>query len=123
MSTQTKVGWGILSTGAISRAFAEAAPKSTTGRLVAVASRDDATAKKFAGEYNIPRSYGRYEDLLADPEVQAVYISTPHPMHAEWAIKAAAAGKHLLCEKPIGLNHAEAMTIVAAAHEHGVFLM
>ncbi|MEI6084559.1 MAG: aldo/keto reductase [Verrucomicrobiota bacterium] len=123
MTTQTKIGWGILSTGAISRAFAEAAPKSTTGRLVAVGSRDAATAAKFATAHNIPRSYGRYEDLLADPEVQAVYISTPHTLHAEWAIKAAQAGKHILCEKPIALNHADTMAIVAAAREHNVFLM
>ncbi|MCG3150680.1 MAG: Inositol 2-dehydrogenase/D-chiro-inositol 3-dehydrogenase [Verrucomicrobiae bacterium] len=123
MTTSQKVGWGILSTGAISRAFAEAAPKSVTGRLVAVASRDSATAQKFAGEYKIPNSYGRYEDLLTDPAVQAVYISTPHPLHAEWAIKAAQAGKHILCEKPVALNHPDAMRIVAAAQEHGVFLM
>jgi len=123
MTTQSKIGWGILSTGAISRAFAEAAPHSTTGHLVAVASRDAATAKKFVADYNIPRSYGRYEDLLADPEIQAVYISTPHPLHAEWAIKAAQAGKHILCEKPIALNQPDAMTIVAAAREHNVFLM
>src|SRR5438045_2630877 len=121
MSNQTKIGWGILSTGAISRAFSEAAPHSTTGRLVAVASRDASTATQFATEYNIPRSYGRYDDLLADPDVEAVYISTPHPLHPEWAIKAAAAGKHVLCEKPIGLNHPEAMAIVAAAREHNVF--
>ena len=55
--------------------------------------------------------------------MEAVYIATPHPMHAEWAIKAAEAGKHILCEKPIGLNQAEAMAIVAAAQEHDVFLM
>lgn len=123
MTTPPKIGWGILSTGAISRAFADAVPYSTTGALAAVASRDAATAAKFAAAYNIPRSHGRYEDLLADPAVHAVYISTPHPFHAEWAIKAAHAGKHILCEKPIALNHADTMAIVAAAREHGVFLM
>jgi len=118
-----KIRWGILSTGAISRAFAAAVPNSTTGQLAAVASRDAGQAAKFAKEFKIPRSHGSYEALLADPDVQAVYISTPHPFHVEWVVKAAAAGKHILCEKPFALNHADAMTAIEAAREAGVFLM
>ena len=118
-----KIRWGILGTGAIAHAFAAAVPHSTTGELVAVASRDIDNATKFAKEFNIPRRYGNYEALLADPDVQAVYISTPHPLHVEWVIKAAAAGKHILCEKPFALNHADAMAAIEAAREAGVFLM
>src|SRR5581483_2703297 len=67
--------------------------------------------------------HGTYEELLANPEVDVVYISTPHPMHAEWAIKAAEAGKHVLCEKPLTLNHAEAVAVIDAARANDVFLM
>jgi predicted dehydrogenase len=69
------------------------------------------------------RAHGSYEALLADPEVDVVYIATPHPSHAEWAVKAARAGKHILCEKPLGMNLREVEAIVGAAREHGVFLM
>src|ERR671932_275000 len=69
------------------------------------------------------RLAGGVREALADEQVEVVYVATPHPFHAEWAIKAAEAGKHVLCEKPLGLNHAEAMAIVEAAREHGVFLM
>jgi len=118
-----KIKWGILSTGAIARAFAAAVPKSATGELVAVASRDINTATKFAKEFGIPRRYGHYEALLADEDVQAVYIATPHPYHVEWVIKAAEAGKHILCEKPFGINHAETMAGIEAARAAGIFLM
>ena len=69
------------------------------------------------------RAHGSYEALLADPAVEAVYISTPHPFHAEWCVKAARAGKHILCEKPLTMNLAEARVVADAAREHGVFLM
>ncbi len=91
--------------------------------LVAVASRSQATADAFGAEFDIPHRHGSYEALLADPEVDAVYISTPHPLHAEWAIKAAEAGKHILCEKPLTLNHAQAMAVIEAARDNDVFLM
>ena len=117
--------WGILATGAIARAFAQGLEHSTTGRLAAVGSRSDETARRFGEEFGLPASacHGSYEALLADPAVQAVYVSNPHPGHAEWAIRCAEAGKHVLCEKPLAMNHAEAMAIVEAARRHDVFLM
>ena len=117
------LNWGIIGTGAIAHTFAKGLAKSATGKLVAVASRSKEKADKFAGEFNNPRAHGSYEALLADPDVQAVYISTPHPLHAEWAIKCAQAKKHVLCEKPMGLNQAQAMTIIEAATLNDVFLM
>jgi len=117
------LGWGIISTGRIAGSFARGLAVSETGKLVAVASRSAEKAEKFAAEFGASRSYGSYETLLADPEVEAVYIATPHPQHVEWVIRAAEAGKHILCEKPIGVNHAEAMVMVEAAREHGVMLM
>jgi predicted dehydrogenase/aryl-alcohol dehydrogenase-like predicted oxidoreductase len=115
--------WGILGPGRIARAFASALATSTTGRLVAVGGRRQEAADAFAREFKAERAHGSYEALLADPGVQAVYVAVPHPWHAEWAIKAAEAGKHILCEKPLGLNHAEAMAIVESAKDNDVFLM
>jgi predicted dehydrogenase len=121
--TDAGVTWGILGTGTIARTFARALPRSRTGKLVAVGSRTQASADAFAREFAPLQAHGSYEALLADRSVQAVYISTPHPSHAEWCIKAARAGKHILCEKPLTLNLAEARAVAQAAREHGVFLM
>ncbi|GCE25360.1 oxidoreductase [Dictyobacter alpinus] len=115
--------WGILGAGNIAGVFARGLTNSKTGKLLAVGSRTQESADRFGDTWNVPRRYNSYEALLADSDVQAVYISTPHPMHAEWAIKAAEAGKHILCEKPIALNHADAMAIIEAAQRHDVFLM
>ena len=117
------LSWGIIGTGRIAGVFANGVKQSQTGTLVAVGSRSQATADTFGETWSIPHRYSRYEDVLADESVQAVYLALPHPLHAEWAIKAAEAGKHILCEKPIAINHAEAMAIVEAAQRHGVFLM
>jgi predicted dehydrogenase/diketogulonate reductase-like aldo/keto reductase len=115
--------WGILGTGGIANTFATALPRSRTGRLVVVGSRSAESAQKFAARHGGAQAHGSYEALLADPKVDAVYIATPHPQHAEWCIRAARAGKHILCEKPLTLNHAEAMVVAEAAREAGVFLM
>src|SRR5690554_1096796 len=88
--------WGILSTGRIAGVFATALGETDTGTLVAIGSRDQETADRFGDEFNVPHRHARYEDLLANPEVEAVYISPPHPHHAQWAIRAAEAGKHIL---------------------------
>ncbi|MCM8768461.1 MAG: Gfo/Idh/MocA family oxidoreductase, partial [Candidatus Omnitrophica bacterium] len=118
-----KLKWGIISTGRIAGVFARGIQHSEKGELLAVASRTQEQAEKFQKEFGVPRAYSRYEDLLKDKDVQAVYIATPHPFHAEWAIKTARAGKHVLCEKPLTVNHAEAMAVVEAAKENNVFLM
>jgi len=118
-----RLNWGILATGGIARKFATELPGSRTGRLVAVGSRTQAAADKFAADFPGTRAHGSYEALLADPGVAAVYIANPHPGHLEWTLKAAAAGKHILCEKPLALNRADAARAVAAARQHGVFLM
>ena len=92
--------WGIVSTADINRKVIPGAHASEKVDLVAVASRDQARAEAYAAEWEIPRAYGSYEALLDDPEIEAVYISLPNTMHAEWSIKAMEAGKHVLCEKP-----------------------
>jgi predicted dehydrogenase/aryl-alcohol dehydrogenase-like predicted oxidoreductase len=118
-----RLQWGIVGTGSIAHAFAKGLAESKTGKLIAVGSRRQESADKFGDEFDLPTRHGSYEALLADSGVEAVYIATPHPLHAQWAIRAAEAGKHVLCEKPLALNHAEAMAVVEAAREHDVFLM
>lgn len=116
--------WGILSTGRIANEFAKGLALAEHGVLAAVASRTLDAATAFAEQYGDEiRAHGSYPALLADPDIDAVYIATPHPMHKEWAIKAAEAGKHILCEKPIAMNAADAEAIIDAARSHGVFLM
>ena len=99
--TNSMVNWGIISTADINRKVIPGAHASDKVELVAVASRDQARADAYAKEWGIPRAYGSYEALLADPEIEAVYISLPNTMHCEWSIKALEAGKHVLCEKPL----------------------
>jgi predicted dehydrogenase len=115
--------WGILGAGAIAGEFSDGIAASSTGVVHAVASRSVAKAGRFAAAHQVSTWYGSYEDLLADPGVDIVYVATPHPMHAEWAINAARAGKHVLCEKPLTVSLGEAKTVMAAARESGVFLM
>ena len=117
------VRWGILGTGRIASVFTRQLARSRTGRAVAVASRTQESADRFAGQYNIPHVYSSYAALLDDPDVDIVYISTPHHLHAEWSIAAAKAGKHILCEKPLALNYAGALSIIEAARHNDVFLM
>src|SRR5690606_4567397 len=88
--------------------------------IVAVASRSLEKAQSFADELEIPKVYGSYEELLSDPEIEAVYIPLPNHLHKEWTIKAAQAGKHVLCEKPIALDEAEAQEMIDACEEAGV---
>lgn len=115
--------WGLIGTGHIAKKFARAVNETSSGVLAAAGSRLQATADAFAAEFGIPRAHGSYAALLADPGIDAVYISTPHPMHAEWSIAAARAGKHILCEKPLAMNAAEAGKVAAEAETAGVFLM
>ncbi len=121
--TMTKLNWGILGTGAIARRFATELPRSQTGTLRAVGSRTQESADAFAQEFGATNAHSSYDALLADPGVQAVYISLPNHLHAEWSIRCAESGKHVLCEKPLATNHAQAMTIIEAARANNVFLM
>ena len=118
-----KLQWGILGTGMIAKRLATAIAESKTGELLAVGSRQLATAKTFGKEFKVPRCYGSYAELLADPDVQVVYNSLPNHLHCEWTVRTAEAGKHSLCEKPLATNYAEAMTLVEACRYHDVFLM
>jgi predicted dehydrogenase len=121
--TSSPLRWGLLGTGWIAGKFAKAVLETNTGVLAAAGSRAQGTADAFAARFNIPRAHGSYEALLADPEVDAIYISTPHSMHAEWTIAAARAGRHILCEKPIAMNASEAEQMAAEVEKAGVFLM
>jgi D-xylose 1-dehydrogenase (NADP+, D-xylono-1,5-lactone-forming) len=115
--------WGVISTGRIARVFLDALRSSESEQVVAITSRDAAKATETAREFGVARAYGAYQALLADPEVQAVYIAVPNSLHAEWTHKAAQAGKHILCEKPLGVSPAEAEAMFQAARDAGVWLM
>jgi predicted dehydrogenase/aryl-alcohol dehydrogenase-like predicted oxidoreductase len=121
MTDATKVRWGILGPGTIARAFAGGLAHSRTGALVAVGARDPGKAD-YAAQFPGARVHAGYEALLADPGVEAIYVATPHPNHAEWAIKAAEVGKHVLVEKPIGLSAYEADAMFHAARRAGTFM-
>lgn len=118
----TGLRWGILATGFIARLFTEDLRASGI-EVVAVGSRSQESADAFAARFKIPRAYGSYEELVADAEVDIVYVATPHPQHAENALAALAAGKHVLVEKPFTLNRAEAERVQAFAAERGLLVM
>jgi len=117
------VKWGILSTADINHLTIPEAHASEQAELVAVASRDDARAAAYAEQWGIERSYGSYEALLDDPEIEAVYISLPNTMHVEWSIRALEAGKHVLCEKPLSRHPADVEAAFAVAEDADRFLM
>jgi D-xylose 1-dehydrogenase (NADP+, D-xylono-1,5-lactone-forming) len=108
------IRWGILSTAQIAKNAMIPAIRAASGDVTAVASRQLQKAQAFAGELNIPKAYGSYEELLADPEIDAIYNPLPISLHAEWSIKAAEAGKPVLCEKPLALNSKEAEQMIQA---------
>jgi predicted dehydrogenase len=116
------VKWGIISTADINRKVIPGAHASPKVDLVGVASRDQAKADAYAKEWDIPRAYGSYEALLADPEIEAVYISLPNTMHCEWSIKSLEAGKHVLCEKPMSRHTKEVEEAFDAAEKAGRLL-
>jgi predicted dehydrogenase/aryl-alcohol dehydrogenase-like predicted oxidoreductase len=121
MSSKASVRWGILGPGDIAKAFAGGVAGSRTGVLSAIATRDPGRAG-LAETFPGARILAGYDALLADPEIDAIYIAVPHPLHAEWAIKAAEAGKHVLCEKPLALTAFEADAMMHAARKAGTFL-
>lgn len=122
MTEFTPVRFGILGAATIARAFARGLADSPLAAVAAVASRDADKAGAFAAEFGIPRAHAGYEALLADPGIDAVYIPLPNHLHAEWAIRAAGAGKHVLCEKPLAVGGEQARAMFAAARAHGVCL-
>jgi predicted dehydrogenase len=107
--------WGILGAARINRSIIPALRAANGHSLEAVASREPGKAESYAAEWQIPRHFGGYDALLADPDIDAVYIPLPNHLHAEWTIRAAEAGKHVLCEKPLALTVAEVDRIAAAA--------
>jgi predicted dehydrogenase len=115
--------WGMLSTGGIAHTFATGLGQIDEGVAVAVGSRSLATAHSFANEFDIPHRYGSYEELVADPEVDVVYVGTPHPMHFDNAMLALRHGKHVLVEKAFTMTAHKARGSVKEARSRGLFLM
>lgn len=111
--------WGVLSTAKIGRTkVIPAIQTSRHGNVVAIGSRNQASARQVADELGIARAYGSYEELLADPEIDAIYNPLPNHLHVPWSIKALEAGKHVLCEKPLGLDAADIQPLLDAAARH-----
>jgi predicted dehydrogenase len=117
------IGWGILGPGKIAQSFVNDLKLVKDGKLVAAASRNIERAQAFASEYDAIYAFGSYEELFTCDEVDVIYIATPHTGHMEWAIKAMQAGKHVLCEKPLGINAVEVSEMISVAKENKVFLM
>jgi predicted dehydrogenase len=118
-----QIRWGILSTGTIARTFVEGLRELPDAAVVAVGSRSAESAEAFGARYSIPRRHASYEALAADPDVDVIYIGTPHTLHAENTRLCLEAGKAVLCEKPFTINAAEARSIVELARARGLFLM
>ncbi len=125
MITQRKhpIRWGILSTANIAAKLARAIHLAGNADLIAVASRTAERAATWASQHSVPTAYATYDELLADESLDAVYIPLPPSLHAEWTIKAAERGKHVLCEKPLSANASEAVAMADACHQNGVQLM
>ena len=117
------VRWGVLGTANIARLVIPAIQQSHNGRVVATASRDLARAKTFAAELSVPRAVASYDELLNDPEIDAVYIPLPNSLHKPWTIRAAQQGKHVLCEKPLALTASECDEMIEACDAARIILM
>ena len=114
--------WGLLGTARINRALIPAIRAASRSEVVAIASREGVRADAYAREWEIPTAHGSYEAMLADPEIDAIYLPLPNHLHAEWSMRAARAGKHVLCEKPLALTLAEVDAMAAAARDAHVVL-
>ena len=119
------INWGIIGPGSIAHNFADGLNQSSLGKLLAIASKNDLRRKNFGDQFQIDSSlrFSSYEDLLNCSDIDAVYIATPHTLHAEWSIKAAGKGKHILCEKPAAVNLIEGQKVIDIVREAGVFYM
>lgn len=116
---QKTLKWGLLSTAHINRVLIPVLRSSKRNELVAVSSRDLLRARAYAAEWRIPKAFGSYQEMLDDPSLDVIYISLPNSMHAEWAIRALQAGKHVLCEKPMALTSTDFKRMSAAAKRAG----
>ena len=123
MAELKTIRWGVLSTARIATKVAAAIHDTDCAEVTAVASRTQERAATWAAEHKATRSYGDYESLLNDDELDAIYIPLPPSMHAEWTVRCAEAGKHVLCEKPLAMNTTQAEEMAAACREHNVQLM
>ncbi len=124
MPPGTSIRWGIVGCARIAkRGLIPGIGASKSGVLCGIASRDETVARAWAGEHGIARAYGSYEALLADSEIDAVYIPLPNELHKTWVLAAAGAGKHVLCEKPLALDARDAREMVDACQNAGVILM
>lgn len=122
--TNSRLNWGVLGTALIAKAHViPALLDAERCNLLAIGSRSLASAEDTAEEFGVPRAYGSYDDLLADPDIDCVYIPLPNHLHAEWIMNAADAGKHILCEKPLTLTAAEADSVAAHCADRGVLVM
>ena len=117
------IKWGIAATGNISNQFVQGLKLIHGGEFAAVASREKSKAESFAKEYGAKKAYGSYEDLVADPDIDIVYIGTPNDSHITLTKMYLSAGKHVLCEKPMGVNEKQVAEMAALAKEKGLFLM
>ncbi|GIP59798.1 Gfo/Idh/MocA family oxidoreductase [Paenibacillus woosongensis] len=122
-NTRKTIRWGIMGTGWIAEKFAADLTHVSNGEGMAVGSRTLNSANQFAAKFNIPRAYGSYEELVSDPEIDAIYVATPHPFHRDNVITALSGGKAVLCEKPFTVNSRELEEIIALAKEKRLFLM
>jgi predicted dehydrogenase len=119
---EKKACWGLLSTARINERLIPALRASGRSELLAVASRSTGRAQAYAKQWDIPHAYGTYQQMLADPAINVIYLSLPNHLHVEWAIKCAEAGKHVLCEKPIAITTEEVTRMAQAAEKNGVII-
>lgn len=118
-----KINWGIIGLGSIANKFAEDLLLVNDANLMAVASRNMNKARSFAGKYHADKPYDSYADLIKDPDVDVVYIATPHTFHFEYTMQCLEANKSVLCEKPMGMNSDQVQKMITKANEKGLFLM
>src|SRR5256885_15851216 len=119
----SKVRWGILGPGNIANLFADGLTAAENAELIAVGSRDQAKANAFGDKWKIPHRHSSYEALVNDPDVEIIYIATPHPFHYEHAMLCLNSGKHAIVEKPFAVNARQAREMIDLARQKGLFLM
>ena len=122
-ATHAPLRWGVVGTGGIANSMAPRIIEADGAALAAVSSRRMETAREFADAHEVPNAFDSWEEMCASDAVDAIYVATPHPQHADWVLRALRAGKHVLCEKPLSLSAAEADAVAAYCRERGVLLM